>query len=312
MDKKPRTISAESDRRSEEDRPGRGGEKNAHCQTLSVRLGEFQELKVARETRHGIYLVDDEGLEVLLPRGQCPPREEIEPKLRVFVYTDSEDRPVATRKEPAAAVGEFAVMRAISVTSSGAFLDWGLDKDLFCPVREQWSPMREGRSYLVRVYLDPVSRRVACSSKLSKFLQRDGHALKTGQAVKLLIAELLPDMRKVVIDDRFQGSLFRDEWTGEMKVGEIRRGYVKSVRPDGKVAVSLRPQGFEAVLGERERVLAALREAGGTLAVSDKSPPERIQAMFGLSKGAFKKLLGVLYKEGKVQIEAERIRLTEG
>src|ERR1019366_7128677 len=129
-----------------------------------MRIGEYQLLRVARETQHGIYLADPAGEEVLLPRGQCPPRSEISDTLNVFVYTDSEDRPVATTKKPLATAGEFVKLRVISVASAGAFLDWGLDKDLFCPPMEQRVPMREGGQYLVRVYVDEVSNRVVCST----------------------------------------------------------------------------------------------------------------------------------------------------
>lgn len=275
-----------------------------------MRIGEHQTLRVERETLHGIYLADEDGNEVLLPRGQCPPREEVGTTMDVFVYTDSEDWPVATRKRPLAVVGDFAMLRVVSEAAAGAFLDWGLDKDLFCPRREQLVWMHEGEIYLVRVYLDPVSNRVTCSSKFGRFLQSDGRELQPGQAVKLIVRGRYEGRLSVIIDGTYKGSLFQDEWHERLTVGDIRDGYIKSVRPDdGKIAVSLRPQGLKAVLGERDRVLEALNAAGGMLPVSDKSSPEQIQALFGLSKGAFKKLIGSLYKEGKIAIEAERIRL---
>src|SRR4051812_18735654 len=132
-----------------------------------MRIGEYQDLRVVRESQHGLYLADPEGVEVLLPRGQCPERMRIGDTMKVFVYTDSEDRPVATTMKPHAVVGEFAKLRVVSVTNAGAFLDWGLDKDLFCPAREQQPPMQEGRDYVVRIYLDEVSQRVVCTAKIA-------------------------------------------------------------------------------------------------------------------------------------------------
>ena len=171
------------------------------CHPTTMRIGEYQELRVARETQHGIYLADAAGEEVLLPRGQCPPRSEIAETMRVFVLTDSEDRPVATTKKPLATAGEFVKLRVVSVTPAGAFLDWGLDKDLFCPPMEQRVPMREGGQYLVRVYVDEVSNRVTCTTKLSRFLQSDGIGLAPGQPVKIIVAGRFPDMMTVISMD---------------------------------------------------------------------------------------------------------------
>jgi predicted RNA-binding protein (virulence factor B family) len=274
-----------------------------------MRIGEYQELQVTRETQHGLYL-GNRNDEVLLPRGQVPEGTRIGDTLRVFVLTDSEDRPVATTKKPLATVGEFAKLRVVSVTSAGAFLDWGLDKDLFCPPREQTTPMHEGGEYLVRVYLDEVSKRVVCTTKLSKYLRQDGVGLEQGQPVKIIVAAFTPDLISVIIDGQIKGSLFPDEWHEKLQVGDVRDGYVKSIRPeDRKVAVSLRPQGRRAVLEERHRLLNTLRENGGSLPVSDKSSPEDIHRHFGLSKGAFKKLIGALYKEGRIEIKPDSIWL---
>ena len=272
-----------------------------------MRIGEYQDLRVERETQHGLYLSDGED-EVLLPRGQCPQRGQFGDTLRVFVYTDSEDRPVATIKKPYATVGQFAKLRVVSATSSGAFLDWGIDKDLFCPLREQHPELREGNAYLVRIYLDDVS----CTTKLSKYLRSNGEGLSVGQPIKIMVAGRAAEMISVIVNDAIRGSLFPDEWHERLEIGDVRDAYVKSIRAeDGKVAVSLRPQGYQAVLGERDRLLKALKDSGGSLPVSDKSSPEQIHAMFGLSKGAFKKLIGTLYREGLLVIEPESIRLKE-
>lgn len=275
-----------------------------------MRIGNRQTLLVRRETPQGMYLGDGEG-EVLLPRGQVPPETRINDKLDVFVYTDSEDRPIATLKEPFAKVGDFAMLRVVATTGSGAFLDWGLDKDLFCPLSEQLHEMRVGEQWVVRVYLDEVSQRVACSGRVNRYLRKDGADLQVGQKVRILVSEVGHDALTVIIDSHTRGQIFPDEWLERLSVGDTRDAYIKQIREgDGRVAVSLRPQGYRAITQERDRVLQAIRDKGGFLPVSDKSSPEEIYHRFGLSKGAFKKLIGTLYREGLIQIQADGIRLT--
>ena len=274
-----------------------------------MRMGEVQKLTILRESQQGLYVGDADG-EVLLPRRLCPPDVRIGRPIDVFIHTDSEDRPIATTKIPFAQIGQFAMMRVVAVTSAGAFLDWGLDKDLFCPMGEQATPMREDERVLVRVYLDEASGRVVSTSKYARFLRTDGEDLRVGQAVKIMIAAHQPNHTTVIIDGHIRGSLFADEWHEKLVIGEVLDGYVKQIRTeDRKVAVSLRPQGYQAVLGERDRVLSALRASGGFLPVSDKSSPEEIHRRFGLSKGSFKKLIGTLYREQIIEIEYHGIRL---
>ena len=274
-----------------------------------MRIGEIQDLRIEREMPQGLYLTDGTD-EVLLPRGMCPTRDEARQSIRVFVHTDSEDRPVATTKMPKATVGQFARLRVVSTTAAGAFLDWGLDKDLFCPLREQHPVMIEGHTYLVRVYLDEVSQRVTCTTRLAKFIRSDGSGLSAGQKVKIIVSGKAAEMISVIINDSIRGSIFADEWHQPLGIGDIRDAYVKSVRQeDGKVAISLRPQGYQAVLGEREKLIYALNQNGGSLPFSDKSMPEEIQERFGLSKGAFKKLIGALYREGLLIIGPDQIKL---
>ena len=274
-----------------------------------MRIGEFQELVAVKETPHGYYFGDEEGT-VLLPRKECPPGLRYGDRLRLFVLTDSEDRPVATRKTPVATVGEFGVMQVVAVTRAGAFLDWGLDKDLFCPIREQLHPLRKGEEVVVRVYLDEVSNRVVGTTKLGKYLKATGEDLRVGQPIQFMVSGRSPDALTVIIEGTIRGSLYPDEQLEALELGEIRSGYVKAIRAaDGKVAVSLRPQGFDAILGERDRIVSALRRAGGSLPVSDKSSPDEIQRRFGLSKAAFKKLIGALYREGVIELSDNGIKL---
>lgn len=279
------------------------------------RVGEYNNLKVCRESPHGLYLTDGTSNpetgwlnEVLLPEGQCPEDALLGHSLKVFVYTDSEDRPVATREVPRAVVGEFAHLTCVGVSNSGAFFDWGLQKDLFCPYREQVGDVYEGNSYVVRLYLDEKTGRVACSMRLQRYLEMDTSPLMVGDKVRVLITHLSHDMVVAIINQKFKAAFFPDEWFTEFRVGMRGTAFVKKIRPDdGRVALSLRPQGYEAVLGEREKILRALEEAGGSLPISDKSSPDLILQKFGMSKASFKKLLGNLYREGEILIYPDRI-----
>lgn len=274
-----------------------------------LKIGEYQSLKIARQTENGLYLTDGEG-EVLLPNKQIPPKAHIGDSLRVFLYTDSEDRPIATFLPPKAVVGEFAMLKVVSMTPVGCYFDWGLEKDLFCPRKEEQSGMMEGREYLVRVYLDPKSNRVACSTRVSRFLKKEGWDLHLGQKVQIIVSEVAPEWVGVIVEGQVKGAIFADERIEKLRVGDVREAFVKRVRgEDGRVAISLRPQGFGAVLGERAKFIQALRDAGGELPVHDKSSPEEIQHRFGLSKGAFKKLIGSLYKEGVIELKTASIKL---
>ena len=274
-----------------------------------MKIGEFQSLKIARQTENGLYLTDGED-EVLLPNKQIPAQARIGDSVHVFLYTDSEDRPIATFTPPKATVGEFAMLRVVSITPAGSFFDWGLEKDLFCPRKEEQPVMKEGREYLVRVYFDERSNRVACSTRVSRFLAKEGWDLHLGQKVPIIVSEVTPEWIGVIVDGHVKGAIFADERVERLQVGDRREAYVKRVRgEDGRVAISLRPQGFGAVLGERAKLLNALKSAGGELPVHDKSSPEEIQHRFGLSKGAFKKLVGVLYKEGIIELKTGSIKL---
>ncbi len=276
-----------------------------------MRIGEYQELVAERVTPQGLYLSDDEA-EVLLPQGQCPAHLQVGEPITVFVYTDSEDRPIATINTPSAVVGEFAAMEVVSATSWGAYLDWGLDKDLFLPMKEQKYEVQVGDIVLVRVYLDEVSQRVVCTTKTGRYLRQTGELLDEGEQVQIVVAELTKEFVSVIVNGHTRASIFRNELFEPLSVGERRVAYVKQIRTeDGRVALSLRPIGLRAVLQERDRVLDALKAAGGTLPVSDRSTPVDIHRRFGLSKGAFKKLIGTLYREGLIVIEYDHIRLAD-
>jgi predicted RNA-binding protein (virulence factor B family) len=274
-----------------------------------MEIGQYCNLKVVRESPYGLFLSDGED-EVLLPENQCPDDALVGNSLKVFLYTDSEDRRIATRMKPKAVVGEFAYLECVSVSRAGAFFDWGLLKDLFCPFKEQLDPVREGEWHMVHVYLDVVTQRVVCSTKLRKFLSQEPHDYQVGDPVRIQILDQGPSFMSVLIDGKYRGALFSDEWVTRLDIGQKIKGFIKMIRPgDGKIAVSLRPQGLENVLGERDRLLRLLEQSQGVLPFSDKSDPNAIQSKFGMSKGSFKKLIGNLYRDGLIEIHPNEIRL---
>jgi predicted RNA-binding protein (virulence factor B family) len=270
-------------------------------------IGRFNRLKIDRITASGAFLVTSEG-DVLLPGKYIPDGAETGTGIEVFIYRDSEDRLVATTLNPRAVVGEFALLRVKDNTKVGAFLDWGLDKDLLLPFAEQAAPVRKGEQVLVRLYLDN-SGRIAASAKLEKFLRPADGSLSEGDEVELIPYAFSDLGAKVVIADTYGGLLFRNELYVKPARGERLRGYVKKIRDDGKIDVTLRKGGVREAAADREAILAALKARDGFLPLTDKSSPESIAKQLRLSKKSFKKGVGGLYKEGLIDITPEGIRL---
>ena len=273
-----------------------------------MRIGSFNELEIVREVEFGVYLSDGES-DVLLPIRQVPVRAKIGDSLRVFVYTDSQDRPIATTRQPKAVAGEFAMLRIVSVSDVGAFADWGLEKDLLIPMSEQRYTLHAERGYVVRVVLDKLTNRVFGSTRLSKFLNPDTSSLKEGQQVQAIVIHHTDDGTMAIIDNQFSAAFFPDEIFERLRLGERRTAYVKKIREDGKVSLSLSPQGYESVVSHAPMILEMLKKSGGFLPYSDQSPPETIRAAVGMSKGSFKKIIGMLMKEGKIENSYHGIRL---
>ena len=270
-------------------------------------IGRYNRLKIDRITASGAFLATSEG-DVLLPGKFIPEGAEPGSGIDVFIYRDSEDRLVATTQTPQAVVGEFALLRVKDNTKIGAFLDWGLDKDLLLPFGEQTAPVKKGEDALVRLYLDN-SGRIAASAKLEKFLRPADGSLCEGDEVELLLYAFSDLGAKVIIDNTYGGLLFRNELYAKPARGERLRGYVKKIRDDGKIDVTLRKGGVQEATADRETILAALKARDGFLPLTDKSSPEAIAEQLRLSKKSFKKAVGGLYKEGLIDITAEGIRL---
>ena len=273
-------------------------------------IGNYNQLKISRITASGAYLSSEAG-EILLPGRLVPKGIEPGSLLNVFIYVDSEDRLTATTRKPRAVVGDFALLKVKDNVTVGTFLDWGLEKDLLLPFGEQTAPLRRGEDVLVRVYLHS-SDRVAASARLDKFLQPADGTLAEGDRVDLLVYAFSDLGVKVVINNTFGGLLFRNEIFINPSCGERLRGYVKKIREDGKIDVTLRTGGAREAATDREVILDALKAHNGLLPLSDKSPPEAVAGLLRMSKKSFKKGIGGLYKEGLIDITSEGVRLRAG
>lgn len=273
-----------------------------------LQIGNYNRLKVKRQVDFGMYLDSDQG-DILIPNKYIPEGTKIDDMLQVFVYTDSEDRLIATTLQPYGVVGEFAAMEVKQVNRFGAFLDWGLEKDLLLPHKEQHRQVQEGQKVVVRVCLDHKTNRVIAVAKLNPFFDRDLSLLEEGQKVRLLAYDVTDLGYQVVINDTFTGIVYKNEVFEPLRIGDSKEGFIKKIREDNKADVSLRQQGFSAVSDAKSVVLEALQEAGGFLPYHDASSPEEIKKAFKMSKKSFKKAIGGLYKEGKIKIEVDGIKL---
>ena len=274
-----------------------------------LNIGNYNKLEIARITASGAVFKTDAG-EVLLPLRLVPHGAGAGTLLDVFVYVDSEERLTATTKRPRAVVGEFVLLKVIESTTVGSFLDWGLEKDLLLPFGEQLEPVRRGNQVLVRIYLHS-SGRVAASARLDKFIVPVDDSLAEGDEVALLVYAHTDLGTKVIINDRFGGLIFHTELVVRPTSGERLRGYVKKIREDGKVDVTLRQGGAQEAEKDRKIILEALAANNGFLPLTDKSSPEAIATLLRMSKKSFKKTLGGLYKEGAVTMLPEGVRLRD-
>lgn len=276
-----------------------------------VEVGKYNTLKIVKDLDFGVYLDGGNELEILLPARYVPKNVKPGDEVEVFIYHDNEGRLIATTARPKATVGEFAFMEVKSVSNAGAFLDWGLMKDLLVPFREQKMAMREGKWYLVYLRVDHVTGRVMASARIEKFLNNVPPLYEHNQEVDLLVADETELGYKVIINNLHMGMVYHNEVFQRLEKGERLKGYIKEVREDEKVDVSLSPLGFQRVGGIAGTVLEALRVQGGFLPVHDKSEPEIIYSLFRCSKKAFKQAIGTLYKQHRIVIGEDGIRLAE-
>lgn len=275
-----------------------------------IEQGRNIELSIVKRATFGLFLTDESGEEVLLPNKYCT--EEMKPgdHITVYVYRDSEGKKVATTLTPKIFINEFALLKVTSVTGVGAFLDWGLEKELMVPFREQKQKLEEGRWYIVYLDLDQKSDRLYASNRVERFLQNEKISVKEGDEVELVVLQKTDLGYSVIINHAHKGLIFDNEIFQEIRIGDRLKGFVKKIRDDHKIDISLQPIGFRKFNDSNtELIYSQLQENGGYLAITDKSSPEEIYSQFGISKKAFKKSLGALYKKRNIEILPDGIRL---
>lgn len=272
-------------------------------------IGRINRLIITRIREYGAHLDGGESGDILLPKPDVPEHCKPGDAVEVFVYVHVTDRLRATTRKPYATVGEFARLRVKANTAAGAFLDWGMPKDLLVPRREQVTGMEAGRSYLVYVFLDAKSNRIIASARLDRFLSREPPDYAEGQAVDLLIYEETDLGYKALINSSHGGLLYKNEVFQKLAIGQQLRGYIKNIREDQKINLILQKTGYQRVDGVSQDILKKIKELGGRIAITDKSPPEEIYARFGVSKKTFKKAIGTLYKKRLISMDANGVKI---
>lgn len=272
-------------------------------------IGKINTLNVVRETENGVYL-DGENLgEILMPQKFVTDEVKSSNEAIVFIYTDSEDRLVATTENPIAKVGEFALLKVVATSRFGAFLDWGLPKDLLVPFSEQRASMVEGKYYFVHLFLDTLTNRIAASAKLDKFIDNTPPEYNIGDEVQLIIAEETDLGYKAIINNEHWGILYKNQVFRSLSTGEKTKGFINKIREDEKIDLLLEKPGYEKIDSISQKLLDALKENNGFLALTDKSSPDMIQAMLGISKKNFKKAVGNLYKKRIIDFKSDGLQL---
>lgn len=274
-----------------------------------IHLGEYNTLEILRESEQGLYLADEEGNEVLLPNRYVPESFKIWDKMDVFVYLDNEERLVAVTDKPYIKKGDFALLRCNAVTEHGAFLDWGMLKELFCPFREQAFKMKKGGWYFVYCFLDEKSNRLVASSKTNQFLDNKELTVSQFEEVDLIVSHPSEMGMNVIINKKHLGLIFNDDIFQDLSVGDRLKGYIKKIRPDNKIDVVLGQIGYRNIEPNADAIMVELRDNSGYLNLTDKSDPETIKQVLKMSKKSFKKAVGSLYKQKLIEIKEDGIYL---
>lgn len=275
-----------------------------------MEIGKYNVLQVVQATPFGLFLRDEEGAEVLLPKKHVTDAMQPGTLGKVFVYLDNEKRPIATTLKPLCTVGDVAVLQVKQVNQTGAFLDWGLDKDLLLPYRLQTKPVYEDDMVPVHVFVDPASGRIVASMYVKSVLTTEPPQFKVNDAVEAVVIEETSNGYKVVLNNKYRGLLYKSETFEPVQIGDKRTVYVKKVRDDGKTDVALQPQGFKAAAeGQTEKLILKLLQTKGKLMLSDASTPEKIHGALGMSKKNFKRAIGILYKKGVIEIHDKYIKV---
>jgi predicted RNA-binding protein (virulence factor B family) len=284
--------------------------KRSYMAESMIKVGEYNLLKVARAFDFGMYLGEGKDV-VLLPKRFVPPGVKPGDTLKVFVYHDSENRLIATTQQPIGIVGDIVCLRVVSLTAQGAFMDWGLMKDLFVPKSKQLTGMRLGGDYLVKIYIDEQTGRVAATEKIEPFLSNELLTIKEQGQVDLIVYRRTDIGYVVIINNRHTGVLHFNDIFHEIRVGDRLKGYIKNIRENNRIDVGVGKIGYDRVEDEVGKVMRLLREHNGYLPYNDKSSPEDIYAFFGMSKKTFKMTTGNLYKNRKIVFTQTGIKLAE-
>jgi predicted RNA-binding protein (virulence factor B family) len=276
-----------------------------------IAIGQYNTLTVLRDTKVGLFLGEGaEDVGILLPNKYVPNDIKVGDSLAVFVYLDHEERPVATTLEPYILLHEFALLRVNYVNQVGAFMDWGLEKDLFVPFAAQARPMEKGKRYLVYMFMDPKSNRLVASSKTNQFLKNEELTVVQGDEVELIVSHITDIGINVIINQQHKGLLYKDEvYDDAIRTGDRLRGFIKHIRPDNKIDVSLQAFGYEKVEPNAQYILDELKASRGFLRLHDNSHPEDIKSVLKMSKKTFKKAIGALYKDKLIEIKEDGIYL---
>ncbi|MEJ7559458.1 MAG: S1-like domain-containing RNA-binding protein [Pedobacter sp.] len=273
-----------------------------------IAKGQYNDLRIIKKTENGLILTEGET-EVLLPYFDVPKNAEIGDNINVFAYVQKDGKLVATTKKPLACVGDFAYLTVVDDDEDGAFMSLGLDKDIFVPAREQKRPMFKGDSHVVYLFLDESNDRMVASSKLVNFVEVDDINLEEGDEVSLLIVDKSDLGYNAIIDNKYIGLLYANELFDSLNPGETRKGWIKKIRVEGKIDLSLQPMGYGHILESKDAILEELKYSGGTIPLGDKSTPEEIYSRFKISKNAFKKVIGGLYKDRMITISDYEIKI---
>lgn len=276
-----------------------------------IHIGEYNTLTILREKEPGLFLSDEEGNEVLLPNRYVPKEFKIWDKLEVFVYLDNDERLVAVTDRPYITKGDFALLRCNDVTKHGAFLDWGMVKELFCPFKEQAFKMKKGGWYLVHCYLDEETNRLVASSKTNHFLDNKELTVNQFDEVDIIVSHPSEIGMNVIVNKKHLGLIFNDDIFKDLSVGDRLKGIVKKIRPDNKLDIALGQIGYRNIEPNAETILNELEDNSGFLNLTDKSSPEDIKETLQMSKKSFKKAIGSLYKQRLITIGNDGIRLVE-
>lgn len=274
-----------------------------------IKLGEYNTLTILRETEPGLYLGDDEDNVVLLPHKYKPEEYEIGQELKVFVYLDNEERPISTTLDPFLELNTFGYLHCSAVTEFGAFMDWGLEKQLFVPFKEQARPMKQGSWYIVYLYLDEKTNRLVGSSKTNNFLQNDNLTVKPYEEVEILVTHITEKGANAIVNGLHKGLIYAEDIFEDIRSGDRIKAYIKNIREDNKIDLVLQVPGYRSIEPNANYIREELEAAGGFLPLHDKSSPDDIKNQLGMSKKSFKKAIGTLYKDKQILIKEDGIEL---